>query len=38
MSSLSEDLQKVKTDIQQFRDITVRVLNYIPDVLNEESL
>ncbi|MDP3148589.1 MAG: hypothetical protein Q8N83_05610 [Ignavibacteria bacterium] len=37
MSSLSEDLQKVKTDIQQFRDITVRVLNYIPDVLNEET-
>ncbi|MCL6098394.1 MAG: hypothetical protein M1391_07465 [Bacteroidetes bacterium] len=37
MSSLSEDLQKTKSDIQQFRDITTRVLNYIPDVLNEES-
>jgi len=29
MSSLSEDLQKTKSDIQQFRDITSRVLNYI---------
>ncbi len=29
MSSLSEDLQKVKTDIQQFRDITLRILNFI---------
>jgi hypothetical protein len=37
MSSLSEDLQKTKSDIQQFRDITARVLNYIPDVLNEET-
>ena len=37
MTSLSEDLQKTKSDIQQFRDITTRVLNYIPDVLNEES-
>ena len=37
MSSLSEDLQKTKNNIQQFKDITVRVLNYIPDVLNEES-
>jgi len=37
MSSLSEDLQKTKNDIQQFREITNRVLNYIPDILNEES-
>jgi len=37
MSSLSEDLQKTKSDIKEFRDITTRVLNYIPDVLNEES-
>jgi hypothetical protein len=37
MSSLSEDLQKTKSDIRQFRDITARVLNYIPDVLNEET-
>ncbi len=37
MSSLSEDLQKPKQDIQQFKDIALRVLNYIPDVLNEES-
>lgn len=37
MSSLSEDLQKTKSDILQFRDITSRVLNYIPDVLNEET-
>ncbi|MDP2302881.1 MAG: hypothetical protein Q8N03_10715 [Ignavibacteria bacterium] len=37
MSSLSEDLQKTKNEIQQFRDITARVLNYIPDVLNEET-
>jgi hypothetical protein len=38
MSSLSEDLQKTKNDIQQFKDITNRVLNYIPDVLNEETV
>lgn len=36
MSSLADDLQKTKTDILQFSDITSRVLNYIPDVLNEE--
>ncbi len=37
MSSLTEDLQKAKGDIHQFRDITVRVLNYLPDVINEET-
>jgi hypothetical protein len=37
MSSLSEDLQKSKNSIQEFREITLRILNYIPDVLNVES-
>lgn len=37
MLSLSEDLQKSKNDLKQFREITTRVLNYIPDVLNEET-
>ena len=37
MSSLSEDLQKTKSNIQQFYNITARVLNYIPDVLDEET-
>ncbi len=37
MSSLLEDLQTTKNNIQQFKDITSRVLNYIPDVLDEES-
>lgn len=37
MNSLSEDLQKPKNSIEEFKEITRRVLNYIPDVLNEES-
>jgi len=37
MNSLSEDLQKPKNNIEGFKEITQRVLNYIPDVLNEES-
>jgi hypothetical protein len=37
MSTLAEDLQKTKVSIQEFRDVTQRILNYIPDVLNVES-
>lgn len=37
MSTLAEDLQEHKSDIQEFKDITLRVLNYMPDVLTEES-
>ncbi|HAB52493.1 MAG: hypothetical protein A2315_00335 [Ignavibacteria bacterium RIFOXYB2_FULL_35_12] len=37
MNSLSEDLQKPKNRIQEFREITQRVLKYIPDVLDEEA-
>jgi hypothetical protein len=37
LSSLSEELQQQKTDIIQFKNLTVRVLRYIPDVLNEEA-
>lgn len=37
MISLSEDLQKSKSNIAEFKEITQRVLNYIPDVLNEET-
>lgn len=36
MSSLSEDLQLPKNSLEEFRDITTRVLNYIPDVLDEQ--
>lgn len=34
MASLSEDLQKRKHSIHEFEKITVRVLEYLPDVLN----
>lgn len=37
MNSLSEELQKPKNRIEEFKDITQRVLKYIPDVLDEES-
>ena len=37
MNSLSEDLQKPKNRIQEFKEITQRVLKYIPDVLDEEA-
>ena len=37
MSALAEDLQKQKNSIQEFKEITQRILNYIPDVLNVES-
>jgi hypothetical protein len=37
MISLSEDLQKSKSNIAEFKEITQRVLNYITDVLNEET-
>lgn len=37
MASLPEDLQEQKTNISQFKDLALRVIRYIPDVLNEES-
>lgn len=37
MASLPEDLQQQKSDILQFKELALRVLRYIPDVLNEES-
>ncbi|MFZ2323427.1 MAG: hypothetical protein WAV89_07010 [Ignavibacteriaceae bacterium] len=37
MISLSEDLQKSKNSFFEFKEITSRVLNYIPEVLDEES-
>lgn len=36
MIPLSEDLQTSKNNLVQFRDITYRVLNYIPEVLDEK--
>lgn len=37
MNPLTEDSQKSKINIAEFKEITQRVLNYIPDVLNEET-
>lgn len=37
MIPLAENLQKPKNFIQEFNEITQRVLNYIPDVLNDET-
>lgn len=37
MISLAEELQNTKNSISEFKEITQRVLNYIPDVLNEEA-
>lgn len=37
MIPLTEDLQKPKVSIQDFKEITQRILNYIPDILNVES-
>lgn len=36
MASLAEELKQTKSNLDDFRNITVRVLNYLPDVLNEE--
>jgi hypothetical protein len=35
--SLPEDLQEQKSDILQFKELALRILRYIPDVLNEQS-
>lgn len=35
MIPLDKDLQKPKTSLDQFADITLRVLNYLPNVLSE---
>ena len=35
--SLAEDVQITKTDLDEFRDITHRILEYLPNVINEES-
>lgn len=37
MNSLSEDLQQQKNDILQFKELTLRILKYLPNVLNEEN-
>ncbi|MBL1211738.1 MAG: hypothetical protein HND52_00150 [Ignavibacteriae bacterium] len=34
--SLVEEIQSVKTDLSAFFDITKRILEYLPDVINEE--
>lgn len=36
MASLAEELQHTKSTLDDFRNIALRVLNYLPDVLNEE--
>lgn len=35
--SLAEDVQITKTDLDEFRDITRRILEYLPNVINEEE-
>lgn len=35
MLSLPEDLQEQKNSIEEFKSITVRVLEHLPNVLNE---
>lgn len=37
MNTLSQELQSSKNTLIQFKETTQRVLNYLPDVLNEES-
>ncbi len=37
MNTLTQELQSPKSSLIQFKDTTLRVLNYLPDVLNEES-
>src|SRR3972149_9960589 len=35
--SLAEDVQITKTDLNEFRNITHRILEYLPNVINEEE-
>ena len=35
--SLAEDVQTTKTSLDEFRDITLRILEYLPNVINEET-
>lgn len=37
MNTLTQELQSSKSNLIQFKETTLRVLNYLPDVLNEES-
>jgi len=37
MNTLTQELQSSKSNLIQFKETTQRVLNYLPDVLNEES-
>lgn len=37
MKTLASELQLPKSTLKEFRDTTLRVLNYIPDVLNVET-
>lgn len=37
MASLSEDLQSPKYSIKEFADLTVRLLNYLPEVITEKE-
>ncbi len=38
MISLDKDLQKVKVDLVQFEEITIRVLRYLPNVLSSSQV
>lgn len=35
--SLAEDLQRPKSSLEEFKDVTVRVLHYMPAVIDEEA-
>jgi len=37
MLPLTEDLQTNKTSLSQFRELTSRVLSYIPNVITDQS-
>lgn len=37
MISISDDLQLVKTNLTDFKDITIRVLDYLPNVLSKSK-
>lgn len=37
MLTLTEDLQIAKNDIKQFKDSALRVLNYLPNIIDEET-
>lgn len=37
MPSLAEDLRVSKSDLNEFKKTAVRVLNYIPDVIDDET-